>query len=212
MMLKKGTELRLRRFRSIAILMLLSLSLMALPGFASANEPKMVVSQTVDEVIRILGDASLKGPTKTNERRKKIRAAITRGFSFEAMAKRAMGKYWKERTPKEREEFTGLFRSLIEISYISKIEGFTDEKVLYEKARTKKNISVVKTKIVMTKGTEIPINYRLMRRGDRWFIYDIVIEGVSLVRNYRTQFSSVLRKKSYSALVEQIKATIEKNS
>ncbi|VAV83287.1 Phospholipid ABC transporter shuttle protein MlaC [hydrothermal vent metagenome] len=210
MIIKKEAEFRLWRFSPVAILILLCI--IALPNFAAASEPNLVVSQTVDEVIRVLSDASLTGPAKKKERRLKIRAAITKGFSFEAMAKRAMGKYWKERTPQEREEFTGLFRRLIEISYISKIEGFTNEKVLYEKARTKKNISVVKTKIVMAKGTEIPINYRLMRRGDRWFIYDIVIEGVSLVRNYRTQFSSVLRKKSYSTLVEQIKATIEKSS
>ncbi len=193
------------------IALLLAVFLMAVPSISQAAVPDLVVSQTVDEVIRILSDGSLKGEAKRAERREKIRDAISKGFNFEAMAKRSMGKYWKERTPQEREEFTGLFRSLIEISYISKIEGFTNEKILYEKAQTKKNISLVKTKIVLSKGTEIPINYRLMKRADRWYIYDIVIEGVSLVRNYRTQFSSVLRKKSYSILVEQLKTKIEKN-
>jgi len=191
--------------------LLLAVFLLALPDTGQAAVPDLVVSQTVNEVIRILSDSSLKGEAKKAERREHIRAAISKGFNFKAMAKRSMGKYWKERTPQEREEFTGLFRSLIEISYISKIEGFTNEKILYEKARTKKNISVVKTKIVLSKGTEVPINYRLMKRADRWYIYDIVIEGVSLVRNYRTQFSSVLRKKSYSTLVEQLKAKIERN-
>ncbi len=191
--------------------LLLAVFLMSLPGISQAAVPDLVVSQTVDEIIRILGDESLKGKDKKTERRDMIRGAISKGFNFKAMAKRSMGKYWKERTPQEREEFTGLFRSLIEISYISKIEGFTNEKILYEKAKTKNNISVVKTKIVLSKGTEIPINYRLMKRADRWYIYDVVIEGVSLVRNYRTQFSSVLRKKSYSTLVEQLKAKIEKN-
>ncbi len=191
--------------------LLLAVFLMSLPGISQAAVPDLVVSQTVDEIIRILGDESLKGKDKKTERRDMIRGAISKGFNFKAMAKRSMGKYWKERTPQEREEFTGLFRSLIEISYISKIEGFTNEKILYEKAKTKNNISVVKTKIVLSKGTEIPINYRLMKRADRWYIYDVVIEGVSLVRNYRTQFSSVLRKKSYSTLVEQLKTKIEKN-
>ncbi len=192
-------------------ILLLAVFLISVTGISQAAVPDLVVSQTVDEVIRILSDESLKGESKKAERRSLIRGAISKGFNFEAMAKRSMGKYWKERSPEEREEFTGLFRSLIEISYISKIEGFTNEKILYEKARTKKNISVVKTKIVLNKGTEIPINYRLMKRADRWYIYDVVIEGVSLVRNYRTQFSSVLRKKSYPKLVEQLKAKIEKN-
>jgi phospholipid transport system substrate-binding protein len=185
---------------------------MFLPSISSsAALPDLVVSQTIDEVMRILSTDSLKGAEHKAERRIKIRIAISKGFNFEAMAKRAMGKYWKQRTPEERKQFTILFRRLIEISYISRIEGFTNEKVIYEKARTQKNISMVKTKIVMTKGTEIPINYRLMKKNGSWRIYDIVIEGVSLVRNYRTQFSSVLRKKSYSILVDQIKAKIEKS-
>lgn len=195
----------------LKLIILLGICLLTLPSISAAATPDLVVSQTVDEVISILSDASLKGEAKKEERRKKIRAAISKGFNFEAMSKRSMGKYWKKRTPAERKEFTELFRKLIEGSYISKIEGFTKEKILYEKARTKKNISIVKTKIVLSKGTEIPINYRLMKRGDRWSIYDVTIEGVSLVRNYRTQFSSVLRKKPYSALVEQLKAKIKDN-
>lgn len=192
--------------------LLTALCLITLPGISMATTPDIVVSETINDVINILNDDSLKGAEKTIERRMKLRAVISKGFSFETMAKRAMGKYWKERTPEERKEFTILFRRLIEISYISKIEGFTNEKIIYEKARTRKNISLVKTKVVMTKGTEIPLNYRLMKRGDRWFIYDVVIEGVSLIRNYRTQFSSVLRKKPYSTLVEQLKTKIKANN
>lgn len=193
--------------------LLIAICLIALPNVSRATEPNEVVSRAVDEVIEILGDASLKGDAHKVERRAKVRRAISKSFSFETMAKRAMGKYWKERTPKERKEFTLLFQRLIEISYISKIEGFTNEKVLYEKARTQKNISLVKTKIVTSKGTEIPINYRLIKRsGSDWVIYDIVIEGVSLVRNYRTQFSSVLRRKPYSTLVEQLRTKLENHS
>ena len=208
-MFKKETTARLTGLKTIAILIFFCL--LIVPVHAKASAPDKVVSHAVDEVIEILGDDSLKGEDKKVERREKIRKAISKSFSFKAMAKRSMGKYWKERTPQERTEFTELFRRLIEISYISKIEGFTNEKVLYEKARTKKNISTVKTKIVTSKGTEIPISYRLMKRGDKWLIYDIVIEGVSLVRNYKTQFSSVLRKKPYATLVEQLKTKVENN-
>ena len=112
-------------------------------------------------------------------------------FTFAEMAKRSLGKHWREMNGEEREEFTAIFARLIENSYIGKIEGYTEEKVLYEKELLRKRTAVVKTKIITNQGTDIPLDYRLInRKGGEWMVYDVVIEGVSLVRNYRTQFTN----------------------
>lgn len=192
----------------IAVLVLMFF--MAVPMVSQAgNDATPVLKSTIDEVIDVLRDASLKGADKTQARRAKLRESIAKRFSFEDMAKRSMGKYWKDLSKDERTEFVGIFGRLIENSYIEKIEAYTDEKVVYEDERQVKNTSMVKTKVITKTGTEIPIDYKLFKRnGAEWMVYDIVVEGVSLVRNYRTQFSKAMSGSSYAELVKDLKSKL----
>ncbi|OGK86614.1 MAG: hypothetical protein A2X51_14605, partial [Candidatus Rokubacteria bacterium GWC2_70_24] len=127
-------------------------------------------------------------------------------FDFGEIARRSLGRHWQGRTDKEREEFISLFGDLLERSYISKIELYGGEKILYTNERMDAEVAVVSTKVITKNGTEVPIDYRLLRRGDRWLVYDISIEGVSLVSNYRTQFNKIIQTTSYGELVKKMRA------
>ncbi len=184
---------------------LLVLGMIIHPSFAKGSEATDQVKATIDEVLEVLKDPGLKAPEKKEERRDKIREKVQKLFTFEDMAKRSLGKHWRKRTDEEKEEFVKVFSRLIENSYIGKLEAYTDEVVLCEKEIMKKKAAEVRTKIVTKKGTEIPINYRLIKRNGRWMAYDVVIEGVSLVRNYRTQFGTALRAAPFEELVARLK-------
>lgn len=181
------------------------------PSSSNAAAPTELLRDTIDAVIDILKDPSLKGDARKEARRGRIRVHIRERFSFEDMSRRSLGKHWRERSPEEKKEFVEVFGKLIENTYIGKIEGYTDEKVVYENEVIRGRASEVKTKIITKDGLEIPINYRLIKKksGD-WLVYDVVIEGVSLVRNYRTQFSEALRSSSFSDLVTKLREKIEK--
>ncbi len=184
------------------------IALFVFPTFSTAAEATDQLRHAIDGVIDILKDPALKAPAKKKARRDKIRLRIQERFSFEDMAKRSLGKHWKKRSDAEKEEFVKIFGTLIENSYIGKLEGYTNELVRYEEEINKKRVIEVRTKIVTTKGTEIPINYRMLSRKGQWMVYDVVIEGVSLVRNYRTQFSQVLRTSPFEELVAQLNKKI----
>ncbi|MFQ5901470.1 MAG: ABC transporter substrate-binding protein [Thermodesulfobacteriota bacterium] len=135
---------------------------------------------------------------------------IVESTTPEEMAKRSLARHWKKRSDIEKKEFVAIFTDLIEGSYIEKIEAYTDEEILYTGEKIDGRRAVVKTRII-SKGTEIPIYYRLLESKDgNWMVYDIVIEGVSLIGNYRTQFSKIIRGSSYEELVKKIKAKLEK--
>jgi len=116
-----------------------------------------------------------------------------------------LGRYWQPLTEPQRGEFVGLFADLLERSYISKIDLYGGEKILYNGERLDGDLATVSTKIITKNGTEVPVDYRLFRRGDRWMVYDINIEGISLVSNYRTQFNKIIQTSGYSSLVERMK-------
>lgn len=170
-----------------------------------AMGPTDYIKITVDKVLDILRNKELKKPEKTAERRAAIRKAVDETFDFEEMAKRSLAIHWKDRTPEERKEFVPLFTDLLERSYIKKIEGYSDEEVIYVSETVEAEYASVKTKIVTKKKTEIPIEYRLYRKDTKWEVYDVIIEGVSLVNNYRTQFNKIIRTQSYPELVKRLK-------
>ncbi len=191
-------------------LIIVALTILFSHSLADASEPTDQIKGTIDEIIAILKDPSLKGPEKSDQRRDKLREKMKERFTFAEMAKRSLGKHWREMNGEEKEEFTAIFARLIENSYIGKIEGYTDEKILYENEMLRKRIAIVKTKIITKQGTDIPLDYRLInKQSGEWMVYDVVIEGVSLVRNYRTQFSKALRSSSYEELVRTLKSKIE---
>ena len=134
-------------------------------------------------------------------------------FNWREMAKRSLSRFWKQRTPDEQSKFTGLFRDLIKNAYIGKIESYSGEKVVFEGEKVEDTYSVVKTKIISpSKGTEIPVDYRLENNGGKWMVYDVVIEGVSLVNNYREQFNDSLQGSSYDELVKKIQDKIAEDN
>lgn len=174
-------------------------------SYAYADTPTQQVKQTVDRVLDILKNKELKRLEKTKERRALIRKTISEMFDFEEMAKRSLALHWRERTPEERKEFVSLYTDLLERSYIKKIESYTDEKILYVNERVNGEYAEVDTKIVTKRNVEIPIEYRLLKKNGKWEVYDVVIEGVSLVNNYRTQFNKIIRTDSYAELVKRMK-------
>jgi phospholipid transport system substrate-binding protein len=167
------------------------------------------VKGTVDQVIKILTDPALKGEKKVQERRAKIRQVVLQRFGFTEMSKRALGRYWSERTPQERTEFVSLFTDLLERAYIDRVDGYTGEQVAYLGESVDGNYSEVRSKIVTKKNQEIPINYRLQKASSNWEVYDVIVEGVSLVNNYRTQFSRIIRTSSYEQLVKKMQMKLE---
>jgi len=180
---------------------ILSLSLLVT---AYAGVPTDQMKQTIDKVIDILNNKELKKPVKVKERRTAIRKAVGEKFDFEEMAKRSLALYWKQRTPEEKKEFVSLYSDLLERSYIKKIENYSDEKIIYTDEKIDDGYAIVKTKIITKRNVEIPIEYKLLKKNNKWDVYDVVIEGVSLVNNYRNQFSKIIRTSSYEELVKRI--------
>lgn len=177
------------------------------PSFAmTATES---VKGTVDEVVRILNDKDLKQPTKAEERRRLLEKTVGSRFDYEEMSKRALGAPWTQLKDGERQEFVHLFQTLLTNSYADKIEGYTGEGVQYLNERTEKDFAEVRTKVASGK-TEIPLDYRLLNKSGHWRVYDVVVDGVSLVSNYRGQFSKIIRSSSYEDLVDQLRKKSDK--
>jgi phospholipid transport system substrate-binding protein len=200
-----------RVYKWVGVGVLLSgLLLVSTPSRAPAGEPQEKVRETVDAVLAVLQDKSLQGEENTEKRRAKMRQAVFQRFGFEEMAQRALGQYWLKRTPAEKKEFVSLFSDLLERSYITKIEGYTGEQqVLYTKESIDKDYASVRTEIVVKRDANVEVVYQLLRRDGSWQVYDVVIEGVSLVNNYRTQFNNIISRESYEALVKKLKLKLE---
>jgi phospholipid transport system substrate-binding protein len=130
-------------------------------------------------------------------------------FDMSETAKRALGRHWHARTPAEREEFTRVFADFLEYSYLSKISLYSGERMNYVSESIDGDFAIVGAKILRKQGAEIPVDARMLRRGDRWYIYDISVEGISLINNYRSQFNTIIQKSSYEQLVQRLRATRE---
>jgi phospholipid transport system substrate-binding protein len=173
---------------------------------ARAGVPSDQLKAQVDRVVRVLDDAELRNSARAMERRAAIRRIANETFDFTETARRALGPHWQARTPAEREEFTGLFADLLERSYIGKIELYSGEKVAYLGDTIDDHFATVRTKLITKQTTEVPIDYRMIRRDDRWLVYDVSIEGVSLVANYRAQFNKIIQTSGYASLVQRLRA------
>lgn len=181
--------------------------LTALPGYA--GPPTESMKATIDEVLRIVRDKDLKQPAKAEERRQQLERVVAARFDYQEMSRRALGAPWNSLSDQEKQEFVGLFRSLLTNSYAEKIETYSGEGVHYLNERTEKEYAEVRTKVLSGK-TEIPLDYRLINKGDDWRVYDVVVDGVSLVNNYRGQFAKILKASSYADLVEQLRKKSDK--
>lgn len=177
------------------------------PAFAGAPTDSM--KTTIDEVLRIVQEKELKQPGKSEERRQLLEKVVSARFDYTEMSKRALGAPWNQLTDQQKQEFVDLFRTLLTNSYADKIETYSGEGVQYLNERMEKEYAEVRTK-VLTGKTEIPLDYRLMNKTDDWRVYDVVVDGVSLVNNYRGQFTKILRASSYSDLVDQLRKKSDK--
>ncbi len=176
------------------------------PARADAGAPTEQLKASVDQIIKVLEDPALKPESRVRDRRAAIRKEAEGVFDFTETAKRALGRHWQALAEADRQEFTSLFTDLIERAYISKIERYSGERIAYTGEVVDGGLATVRTRFVTKQGTEIPVDYRMQQRGDRWLVYDVSVEGVSLVNNYRTQFDKIIQTSSYAELVRKMKA------
>jgi phospholipid transport system substrate-binding protein len=176
---------------------------------AWAGPPTEQLRAQVDRVLKTLEDPELKKDSRARDRRHAVRKLAEEIFDFSETARRSLGRHWAARTPAEREEFVRLFGDLLERSYLTKIEVYGGERVQYLGDSIDGESATARTKIITKQGTEIPIDYKMMKRGDRWVVYDVAIEGVSLISNYRTQFNKIIQTSSYGELVKKLKTKQE---
>jgi phospholipid transport system substrate-binding protein len=176
---------------------------------AHAGPPTDQLRTQVERVLKILDDPDLKKETRHKDRRVAVRKIADEVFDFNETAKRSLGRHWQPRTPAERTEFVQLFADLLERSYISKIELYGGEKISYQGDSIEGDLATVRTRLTTKQGTEIPIDYRMLKKGDRWVVYDVIIEGVSLIANYRTQFNKIIQTSSFKELVKKMRTKQE---
>jgi len=176
------------------------------PRSAIAGPLTDQVRDSIDTVLKVVSDSELKKDARTAERRRMIRQVAGELFDFTEISARSLGPHWRARTTAEREEFIALYGDLLEYSYISKIEMYSGETIRYLGEAVDGEQAVVRTRIVTKQGTEIPVDYRMMKSGSRWLVYDVTIEGVSLISNYRSQFNTVIQRSGYRDLVAKLKA------
>jgi phospholipid transport system substrate-binding protein len=195
---------RHRRFAAVAVVLGL-----ILVGTAVAGPPTDQLRTQIDRVVKTLEDPALQKEGKVLERRKAVRKIAEEIFDFGETAKRSLARHWQTRSPAEREEFVGLFADLLERSYMSKVELFNGERITYTGETIDGDLALVRTRIITKQGTEIPVDYRLHKKNDKWLVYDVIIEGVSLIANYRTQFNKIIQTSSYEELVKKMKTKQE---
>lgn len=176
-----------------------------LSASAHAGLPTEQIKATVDKALVVLKDPKLKPAAKLKERRNQLKQILYARFDFSEMAKRSLGSNWRRRTPREQEEFVRLFTDVLEAAYADLIESYTDEKILYLNERVEAQFADVASKIITGKGQEYSINYKAHFVGNEWKVYDIIAENVSLINNYRSQFTRVIAKDSYEELVRRLK-------
>jgi phospholipid transport system substrate-binding protein len=195
----------------IVLLLILAIFTFSSGAFVAANTgPMEQLQKSVDEILKVLQSDELKGPGKKDERQQLILNIVTDMFDFRAMARSSLGQSWKSLSPAEQDEFVELFTNLIEQRYVGKIDSYDNQKVIYKKELVKGNKAMIYTDIV-DRDLEIPIVYRLKENNGKWLIYDLKIENVSLIVNYRRDFDSIIRKEQFAGLVEKISKQLEKS-
>jgi len=183
---------------------LIGLFYFLLPLPVTAGAPTDQTRATVDKVVSILKNPDLQSEAKKKERREQLRAVTYPRFDFAEMAKRSLGSYWSRRTPQEQQEFVKLFSDLLESSYVDKIESYNGGKIAYTREKQDNDQAEVFTKVATKKGEEFSINYNLHLAGGEWKVYDVVVENISLVNNYRAQFNRVLANASFDQLLRKL--------
>jgi phospholipid transport system substrate-binding protein len=174
-------------------------------GSAHAGEPLDVVKGAADRAVQILKDPKLLSKDKKKERVELLRGAVEPIFDFEEMAKRSLGPHWRRRTPAEQQEFVKLFQDFMEKIYSDKLDLYEGEKIVFGKETIDQDFAQVESSIINNKGETISIIYKLRRADTKWKVYDAVVENISFINNYRSQFDRVIKSSSYEELVKRLK-------
>lgn len=170
----------------------------------AGSTPTDDVRTSVEAIMKILKNEQLDKEAK----RTQMSTVINKRFDFRAMSQRTLATNWKKTTDDEKQQFVGLFSQLIENSYVGKIESYTNEKVDYPGEKVKGRKAVVET-LIITSSADIPVNYKVYQKGDQWLVYDVIIEGVSLISNYRSSYQEIVKKEGFDGLLTKMQEKID---
>ncbi len=194
-------SVRRQKWPAVALGMLLFVA----PGSSFAGAASDQLKQSVEKIQTILADPSLKGDAKSVSRRQQLKDTVHERFAFDEMAKRSLGAHWQKRSASEQQQFVGLFTDLVEGAYLSKLEEYSGERIQFVNERQEKDFAEVNTKLINRKGEDFALDYRLLNMNGEWKVTDVVIENISMVNNYRSQFNRVLSRSSFEDLVQAMK-------
>ena len=171
---------------------------------ADADSATQAVKETIDQVMQILTDERLKSPDRAEEKRNLLQKVIGERFDYEEMGKRTLGLHWRSLNDTQQKEFVVLFQEFLSNTYAGNVDGYSGEQVEYIKERRKGDFAEVQTKVISPK-IEVPLDYRLMKKSANWMVYDVVIDGVSLVKNFRGQFDRIIKGSSFQGLLDKLR-------
>jgi phospholipid transport system substrate-binding protein len=191
--------------RPIIGILILIFATCSVPG-AWAGAPTDQLRGGIDQVFKILRDPELAGDKNATQRRAAVLTAANSIFDFGEMAKRSLGQHWAARTPVERTQFVALFTDLIQHSYIAKVDQHGGAKMIFKGETLDGDLAAVRTAIPLSNGSEMPLEYKMHNADARWQVYDLSLDGISLVSNYRAQFNKIIRIDSFETLVTQLKS------
>ncbi len=177
------------------------------PGFALAGEPLVQLKASVDEAVAILRDPELKRPEMKGAKKERLVAIVNNRFDFLEMSRRTLARHWQGLSPDDQDRFVDLFARLLEGVYIAKIDKYNDQDILYKRETIQGERADVQSGVLYN-GVEVPIDYKMRNKGNKWRVYDVTVEGVSLVANYRSQFESELAKGTFADLVKKIEEKV----
>jgi len=186
----------------------LALLVLAVAADAFAGPATDQLKPEIERVIATIEDPAMQAAARTADRREAIRAITDRIFDWTAMSKRALGRHWEARTVDERSEFIPLFRDLLERAFLGKIEQYGSESVAYGEELSDGGDTIVRTRVTLRPSWAVDVDYRMAWQGTRWMISDVLVEHSSLVRNFRSQFDSVIKRSSYEELVKKVRARL----
>jgi phospholipid transport system substrate-binding protein len=209
----------MHRYRQIlrfaaSIFLLIAQTVHPLPTAAASLTPLQLVQSGSDRGLQIIKSSLFEGGPRLQQRRDEILRIVEEYFDFEEMGKRALGRPWKDITPDKQQEFIRLFKQLLFNVYVSRIEAGATPKTVtrYGGEELDGRYAIVKTRVAGDSRPDVQIDYRLLQEGEEWKVYDVVIEGISLVDNYRQQFASILTNESFEGLLKQLREKTAKQS
>ena len=191
--------------RTIRWIALLALAEFGIASTLLAGEPLEVVKVSADRAIQILKDPQLQAKEKKKERIERLKEIVNPLFDYDEMARRSLGPHWRRRSPQEQKEFVKLFRDFLEKIYSDRVDLYAGEKVVYGRETVEDDYAQVESTLVNPKGEEVSVVYRLRRNSGKWKVYDAVVENISIVNNYRSQFDRVISKSSFQELIRLLK-------